>query len=479
MRLLKSLAILCAASTWVGNSAHAQAINNDSVLTTVYNFCSGSGCVSGGFNYPQGAGGLVQATNGDLYGTTWGGGAYGNGAVFGISPSGKLITQYSFCAQSGCPDGSNPYFGLVPATDGNLYGVTDAGGANGYGTVFKITPAGELTTLYSFCAVSGCADGSLPYAGLVQATDGNLYGTTRSGGASGAGTVFKITLSGNLTTLYSFSGAADGANPQATLAEAPNGSLYGTTYGGGTGSGTIFTIALNGTLTTLHTFNGSDGGASQAAFIVATDGNLYGTSKFGGAAGDGTIFEITPSGTFTTLYAFSGSDGVWPNSALVQATDGKLYGTTEIGGTSGLGTIFKITLGGKLATLYQFTGPSSGGNNVYAGLAQATNGHLYGTTEQGGTSGEGTVFRLCVGLCPFVKALPESAQAGAAVRILGTDLTTATNVTFNGVAATFTVASASEIDTTVPAGATSGTIAVTTPGGTLLSNVSFSVDTMP
>lgn len=474
MRLLKSLAILCAASTWLGNTAHAQATNNDSVLTTVYNF------VNGGFNYPQGAGSLVQATNGDLYGTTWGGGTYGNGTVFGISPSGNLITQYSFCAQSGCPDGSNPYFGLVLATDGNLYGVTDAGGANGYGTVFKISPAGALTTLYSFCAVSGCADGSLPYAGLIQATDGNLYGTTRSGGASGAGTVFKLTLSGNLTTLYSFSGAADGANPQATLVQAPNGSLYGTTYGGGTGSGTIFTIALNGTLSTLHTFNGSDGGASQAGFIVATDGNLYGTSKFGGAAGDGTIFEITPSGTFTTLYAFSGSDGVWPNSALVQATDGKLYGTTEIGGTSGLGTIFKITLGGELTTLYQFTGtPSGGNNNVYAGLVQATNGHLYGTTEQGGTSGEGTAFRLCVGLCPFVKALPVSAQAGAAVRILGTDLTGATSVTFNGVAATFIVVSASEIDTTVPAGDTSGTIAVTTPGGTLLSNVSFSVDATP
>jgi uncharacterized repeat protein (TIGR03803 family) len=162
----------------------------------------------------------------------------------------------------------------------------------------------------------------------------------------------------------------------------------------------------------------------------------------------------------------------------VQATDGKLYGTTEIGGTSGLGTIFKITLDGKLTTLYQFTGtPSGGNNNVYAGLVQATNGHLYGTTEQGGTSGEGTVFRLCVGLCPFVTALPASAQAGAAVRILGTNLTGATGVTFNGVAATFTVASASEIDTTVPAGATSGTIAVTKPGGTLLSNVSFGVAT--
>ena len=474
MRLLKSLAILCAASTWVGGTVHAQAVNNASVLTTVYNF------VSGGFSYPQGAGGLVQATNGALYGTTWGGGAYGNGAVFGISPSGTLITQYSFCAQSGCPDGSNPYFGLVLATDGNLYGVTDAGGANGNGTVFQITPAGVLTTLYSFCAVNGCADGSLPYAGLVQATDGNLYGTTRGGGASGSGTVFKITLSGNLTTLYSFSGAADGSNPQATLVQGPNGSLYGTTYGAGTShQGTIFSIALDGTLTTLHTFNGSDGGASQAGLIVGTDGNLYGTSKFGGASGNGTIFNITPSGTFTTLYTFSGSDGSSPNSALVQATDGQLYGTTEIGDTPGQGTIFKSTLGGNLTTLYQFPSTYSGGNNLYAGLVQATNGHLYGTTENGGTSGEGTVFRLCVGLCPFVQALPASAQVGAAVRILGTNLTGATSVTFNGVAATFTAASASEIDTTVPAGATSGTIAVTTPGGTLLSNVSFSVNATP
>ena len=481
MKLLESLAILCVASVSCGNAAHAQAVNNNTVLTTVNNFCSGSGCVSGGFDYPQGAGGLVQATNGDLYGTTWGGGAYGNGAVYGISPSGQLITQYSFCAQSGCPDGSNPYFGLVLATDGNLYGITDAGGANGYGTVFQITPAGVLTTVYSFCAVSGCADGSLPYGGLVQATDGNLYGTTRSGGASGSGTVFKITLNGALTTLYSFSGNADGANPQATLVQGPNGSLYGTTYGGSgsTRQGTIFSITLDGTLTTLHTFTGSDGGSSQAGLIAATDGNLYGASKFGGTAGNGTIFNITPSGTLTTLHTFSGSDGSGPNSSLVQATDGALYGTTEGGGTSSLGTIFKITLDGNFTTLYQFTGTYTGGNSVYAGLAQATNGHLYGTTEHGGTSGQGSVFRLCVGLCPFVQALPASAQAGAAVRILGTHLTGATSVTFNGTAATFTVVSATEIDTTVPVGATSGTIAVTTPGSTLSSNVSFSVNATP
>jgi len=268
------------------------------------------------------------------------------------------------------------------------------------------------------------------------------------------------------------------------------------------GAGTVFKITPSGTLTTLYSFTGNtDGGCPMGGLIQATDGNFYGTTLQGGANagsngnGAGTIFKITPSGTLTTLYSFcsqSGcTDGEEPLAGLVQATDGNFYGTTYYGrGNAGVwgdsaGTIFKITPGGALTTLYSFC-PQSGcpdGSNPIAGLAQATNGNLYGTAEYGGDTtgtcavyGCGTVFSLSVGLGPFVETLPTSAKVGAAVKILGTNLTGATGVSFNGTPATsFKVVSSSEITTTVPAGATTGTVTVVAPGGTLSSNVPFDV----
>jgi uncharacterized repeat protein (TIGR03803 family) len=383
-----------------------------------------------------------------LYGTTgYGGtnpGLYGNGGgtVFKITPSGKLTTLYNFCAQGGCVDGEAPIAGLVQVADGAFYGTTSSGGAYGYGTVFRITPSGALTTLYSFCAQSGCTDGEDPMAGLVQATNGDLYGTTWLGGAGGAnctqtpgagcGTIFKITPSGKLTTLYDFcsqSGCADGQGPYAGLIQATNGDLYGTTWGGGAyGYGTIFNIAASGKLTTLYSFSGSDGEGPEAGLIQATDGNLYGTT-YGGANGNpmGTVFKITPSGALTTLYSFCAQSG---------CTDGEV---------------------------------------PVAGLGQDTNGTFYGATWGGGAYGYGTVFSLSVGLGQFVKTLPTSARVGSAVRILGTNLTGATSVTFNGTAAAFTVVSRYLITATVPTGATTGKVEVVTPSGTLSSNVPFRV----
>src|ERR1017187_3111968 len=230
-----------------------------------------------GFNGADGAlplAGLVQATNGNFYGTAQIGGANGYGTVFKISPTGTLTTLHSFCSQSGCTDGEYPAAGLVQANNGDLYGTTVYGGANNDGTVFKITPSGTLTTLYSFCSQSGCTDGQYPYAGLNQAANGDFYGTTVCGGANagtfcaGAGTVFKITPSGALTTLYSFcsqSGCTDGYGP-AGLVQATNGDLYGTTGYGGTNSkgGTVFKITPSGALTTLYSFCSQSG---------CTDGN--------------------------------------------------------------------------------------------------------------------------------------------------------------------------------------------------------------
>jgi uncharacterized repeat protein (TIGR03803 family) len=231
---------------------------------------------------------LIQGTDGNLYGTTSSGGAHSEayGTVFKITAEGKTTRLYSFCSKSGCADGSYPAAGLVLATDGNFYGTTPDGGANGEGTVFRITPAGTLTTLHSFCAEKGCSDGYEPAAGLVQAANGNFYGTTEFGGVNGRGTVFEITAGGKLTTLYSFcaeTNCTDGSQPVAGLVQAINGNFYGTTYSGGAdGIGTVFEITTGGKLTTLHSFDGSDGERPQAGLVQATNGTSTGQPTLAG-----------------------------------------------------------------------------------------------------------------------------------------------------------------------------------------------------
>jgi uncharacterized repeat protein (TIGR03803 family) len=454
------------------------------------------------FNYTNGAdpwyAALVQATDGNLYGTTYDGGAYGKGVVFRISTGGALTTVYSFCAQSNCTDGSYPYAGLIEATDGNLYGTTYSGGANNFGTVFQVSLSGTFTTLHSF---AGSDDGTGPIGPLVQGTDGNLYGTTWGVTGNDLGTIFKITLSGTLTTLYGFAPGDDG-HPYAGLLQASDGNFYGTTNGGGTAHGTVFQITPGGTFTTLYFFcsqiNCTDGSYPYDGLVQATDGNLYGTTGYGGVDvtcaggyGCGTVFKITTTGALTTLYSFSCNStcpgGYQPYSGLVQATDGNFYGTTTSGGTGlngGEGTIFEITPSGTLTTLYSFC-PSQvncpDGALPYDGLVQDTNGAFYGVTNYGGSGFQGNfgpygaVFSEYVGLGPFVKTLPTSGKVGSAVQILGTNLTGAISVSFNGTAASFTVSSASLITTTVPAGATSGPLTVITPSGMLTSNLPFTI----
>ncbi|MFZ0795115.1 MAG: choice-of-anchor tandem repeat GloVer-containing protein [Candidatus Korobacteraceae bacterium] len=373
---------------------------------------------------------VVQGSDGNLYGTTVQGGASndcpgGCGTVFQMTPSGTLTTLYSFCSQPGCADGTTPG-SLILARDGNFYGVTANGGnsnncTGGCGTVFKITPSGTLTTLHVFCTGNlPCADGSEP-GPLMQATDGNFYGGTENGGpsntcAAGCGTVFKITPSGALSTLYSFS-LTDGSGPGGGLTQATDSNLYGVTFAGGASdSGTVFKITPSGALTTLHSFDVDDGEFPLAALVQATDGNLYGTTWLGGNSnlgtcpiGCGTIFEITLTGTLTTLYTFGGTDGGAPTAGLLQATDGNFYGTTAGGGTApnctyaeitGCGTIFKITPAGVLTTLYSFCASTcTAGALPFATLVQATNGNLYGTASGGGANdncyyGCGTVFSL-------------------------------------------------------------------------------------
>jgi len=417
----------------------------------------------------------VQALNGSLYGTAEMGGGNGYGSIFQIRSGGTLTSLYNFDRT----DGANPQAGLIQATNGFLYGVAN-GGANDDGVVFQVTPGGRLTKLHDF----DFSDGRQPN-GLTEGVDGNFYGTTSSGGI--VGTIFKMTPAGTLTVLHGFLGT-DGADPIG-LIQAANGDLYGVTSAGGANdSGTVFKITTAGVLTTLYSFSGVDGSA-PVGLIQSTDGNLYGTTLAGGLYNSGTIFKITPTGTLTVLHSFNGADGYEPN-LLLRATDGDFYGTTQFGGVNtnncgtgmGCGTIFSITRQGNLTTLYSFC-PQIGCADGYlpkGAMIQDTNGAFYGATFYGGRSatcynGCGTVFSLNVGLGPFVTTLPTLGKVGENVRVLGTNLTGTTRVTFNGVAATFKVVTSSLVTTTVPTGATTGTVQVVTPSGTLSSNVVFRV----
>jgi len=438
-------------------------------------------------------GGLVQGANGNLYGTTTYAGTCalylaGCGSVFETTPSGTLTTLHFFTG----PDGALPYTALLLGADGNFYGTTSAGGANcassfGCGTLFKITPGGDLTTLYSFCSLAGCADGNDPAGGLIQATDGSFYGTTFSGGSKscslssgGCGTIFRFVPGGMLTTVHSFGGSPEGLTPAAGLVRGADGNLYGTTLSGGaSGYGTIFRfIQSSQTVNTMHSFCSqpgcADGAVPAGTLIEATDRSLYGATSKGGSAachlGCGTLFKITTRGGFTTLHSFVGTDGSAPLGGLIEATDGNLFGTTVQGGSDscalGCGTVFEITFGGDLTTLYSFSSASVAAD-VRAPLMQSTNRTFYGTSFVGGSNGVGTVFSLSSGLGPFVKAVPHAGAPGAAVRILGSALTGTSSVSFNGTGAEFTVVSDTEIVTTVPAAATSGGIQVAAPGGAL------------
>jgi uncharacterized repeat protein (TIGR03803 family) len=339
--------------------------------------------------------GLIQGTDGNLYGTTGFGGSANVGTVFNIPlGGGTLKTLATFHGTNG----SQPFAGLVQATDGNLYGTTGYGGADNVGTVFKIPlGGGTLKTLATFHGTNG----SYPAAGLVQANDGNLYGTASGGGSDSAGTVFKIPLGGGaLKTLATFHGT-NGSGPAAGLIQATDGNLYGTTETGGSDDqGTVFKIALGGTLKTLATFHGTNG-IYPAAGLVQADGNLYGTASMGGSDSAGTVFKIPlGGGTLKTLATFNATNGYDPLAGLIQATDGNLYGTTFSGGVNGYGTVFTIPpAGGTLTTLYSFCSQSgcTDGGNPTAGLIQATDGKLYGTTYNGGVNGGGTVFSLSLG----------------------------------------------------------------------------------
>ena len=332
-------------------------------------------------------------------------------------------------------NGSNPN-GLTLGTDGYFYGTTFYGGitnsfyTSGMGTAFKVTTNGTLTTLVSFSYTNG----ALPSAELTLGNDGGFYGTTVVGGGVGStyGTVFKVTTNGTLTTLVSFSDS-NGSYPQAPLTLGNDGIFYGTTEQGGSSDyGTVFKVTTNGTLTTLVSFSGSNGAQPEAGLTLGNDGSFYGTTWEGGSSlnngyGYGTVFKVTTNGTLTTLVSFSGTNGAQPEAGLTLGSDGNFYGTTLRGGitnskfASGMGTVFQVTTNGTLSTLVSFSGTN--GAQPIAGLTPGNDGRFYGTTWEGGSSlnngyGYGTVFYLS--FRPVITDQPRSQtnNAGTTTTIL-------------------------------------------------------------
>jgi uncharacterized repeat protein (TIGR03803 family) len=367
--------------------------------TVIYSFCAQPGCADG--YHPQA--GLVMDASGNLYGTTYGGGANGKGTVFRVSASGSETVLYNFCSQTDCKDGYHPEASLILDTKGNLYGTAYDGGAHDGGAVFEIAPNGTETVLYSFCSKPGCKDGYYSQSDLVMDASGNLYGTTQFRGANGGGTVFQLTPGGIETALYSFcsqSNCADGARPQAGLIMDAQGNLYGTTYlGGANGKGTVFEVSASGVETVLYSFcsqaNCTDGSQPHAELLMDVKGNIYGTTVNGGAQGKGTVFEVSASGVETVLYSFCAQagckDGARPEAGLITDSKGNLYGTTYSGGR---GTVFELSPGGIESVLHRFSAKGVDGQYPYSRLVMDAKGNLYGTTYAGGANGGGTVFEV-------------------------------------------------------------------------------------
>jgi uncharacterized repeat protein (TIGR03803 family) len=370
-----------------------------------------------GTNGANPAAALVQGGDNHFYGTAPSGGTNNSGTVFRMSPDGSALTNLYFF--NGDTNGATPSGSLVQVSEGSFFGTTFGGGISNFGTVFRITAAGALTSLASFFNTNGAG----PNTALVPTGDGGFYGATEYGGpytnvtsgGSGYGVIFRVTTDGTLTTPVLFNNT-NGANP-GEVARGADGNFYGTTaWGGNTsllrlGFGTIFKLAPDGTFSNVYTFGGfADGGFPYAGLLQGADGYLYGAT-FSGGAGYGTLFRISTNGQFTTLYSFAGgSDGANPAATLVQGPDGNLYGTTYTRGEYGFGTVFQFDPNGTGATLVSFTGTTGSypGANPRSRLVLANDGNFYGATSYGGAYNAGTLFRLSVPMPPLLQSVSQT-----------------------------------------------------------------------
>jgi len=351
--------------------------------------------------------GLIADAAGNLYGTASQGGASGDGTVFEVASGSSAVTTLANFDSNGT-DGTNPNSGLVMDADGNLYGTTEDGGADGEGTVFEVAQgSGAATTLASFDETNGAG----PVGDLVMDAAGNLFGTAEAGGVDGVGTLFEVAKdSGNVTALANFDGT-NGASPTSGLIADAAGNLYGTTsFGGSADDGTVFELPAGyGAVGVLASFDGINGASPSNGLIVDSAGDLFGTASVGGAANDGTVFEVAAgSGAVTALASFNGTNGSIPNSPLVMDSAGNLYGTASQGGASNVGTVFEVAAGtGPITALASFDGTNGAGPS--AGLYLDVMGNLYGTAAGGGdANGDGTVFELSNAPPPAPVSTPTS-----------------------------------------------------------------------
>jgi uncharacterized repeat protein (TIGR03803 family) len=381
-------------------------VTADGTLTILHAFGNPNLYLS---NAPDGTapqGDLMQGPDGALYGLTGQGGGAAIPTIYRVTSTGAESVFYltDTLEYPGSPSNEQPIGSLLLGSDGNYYIVI----LTGHGSIMQVTPGGARNALYIFDPQgTTTGDASWPLS-LMQANDGNLYGLSYLGGANGCGTVFKITLSGIETILYSFSCSSIPSNSgQSRLIQGSDGALYGlTTPGTSSGASTVFKITLAGAYSTVYTFGGSsgDGAAPFAGLVQASDGNFYGTTASGGANSFGTVFKVTPQGQETIIYSFGQSsvqfngnavpaDGYAPEGNLLQASDGNFYGMTTLGGAGGYGTMFKLTPAGQLTVLHSFAGPTADGTSPSSTPLQASDGHIYGTAA-GGAWNLGIVFVL-------------------------------------------------------------------------------------
>ena len=475
MKCLKSLVTIVAPALLL-----AAATANAQTYTNLFAY-PGTDNNTSGITWPSV---LSQGQDGNLYSTIQTNGAYNAGSVYKITTGGQYSSLYSFCSEGGhcLTTGAYPTGGVTLGFDGNLWGTTAGGGKDGAGTVFKMTPAGAWTKIYEF---TNGTDDSAPNYTLFQGQDGNMYGVSEEQYNGQYGTFFKLSTKGKITA-HDFN-YTDGANPNLAI-EGTDGNYYGTAQLGGDPTckcGVVYKSTAAGKITVLHKFTGYvsstqyDGSRPIGILVQGSDGNFYGTTYTGGQSNQGTVFKISPSGTYTLLHSFlyasPAYDGSLPLAGLTAGTDGNFYGVTANGGTKNTGVIFEITPSGTETKLYDFCSV-----NCYYGIYPSTpmvlhtNGKFYGNTA-GNSLGGSVFYTFDVGLKPFAKLVTWSAKVGVKAEILGQGFTGVTGVSFNGVAATFANVSDTYMTATVPAGALTGPVTVTTFTGTLKSDRNFLV----
>ncbi len=471
-------------------------ISSKGVLTNLHAMAQSDGTTCNG---------LTLGTDGNFYGTCQGGGTNDYGTLFKVTSAGALTVLHNFAALESTNDGCIPYAPPIQATNGDFYGTTGRCGTNGYGTVYKLTLAGTYSLLYNFQGPPN--DTAVPF-GLIEGTDGNLWGVG-NGWIVSHGGVFKITLAGKESLVYTFTGEPDGAYPNASLIQGSNGDFYGTTEEGGTANdGTIFQITTSGKETVLYSFpNQTDGAYPMLPLTQGPDGLLFGAAEdcAGGGCAQAGLFDITTKGVYKTVYLYPlvCSNCAQPDGPLLLSTNGTFYSTTEQGGTD-VGSFYSVSNG--YSPFISLVNVKSGAEGAQVGIlgqgftsksvvefggTKATttkltgSTHILATVPTGALTGDVTVTTgstvlsttASYKITPTYKSFtPPSGPVGTVVTFNGTGLTQTTKVTIDKISATFTVVSDSEITATVPAGAATGKITVTTKGGSVTSSTNFTVN---